>query len=179
MKTNLLVLFTLLYLKLYAQSSHVQMIKLSKQSIEFYYRDTLTSTKKYKRVYSSKHVSYYKVNNEKVFINPFAGMKEDSTSNKTILDFIKSKYDYKKSKKRQTFTAPVEVISIALNIGVNGKVINWGLIHQSNVPVFEKEIFEILPALKSQADLPIYKTGNKTYPYLKTYQFSNYDLYKQ
>jgi hypothetical protein len=176
---KLLVFLMLFSLKLYSQIDHIQMVNLSRPAIEFYYMDTLMHAKKYKRVYFSKNASFYKANNERVFINPFAGLKEDSTINQIILEFIRSKYDYNKSKDRQTFSSPVEEISIVVHIGVTGQIIDWGLMHRSNVLDFEKEILEILPAMKSQTDLPIYIIDKKAYTYLKTFQFTNYDLYKQ
>ncbi len=164
---------------MYSQNPSIKMINLSKNKIEFLFFDSVQTKVSYKRIYCDTKTSYYQTKKEEVYINPFLDTNQDSIINEMLIGFIKRNYDYEKAKIRQSFGAPVEAINIVLEVDTNGQISNYGFYLGSNEKEFEKEIYQILTTLTlAKIIFPVFFRNNTKYSYIKTYSFSNYNLYE-
>jgi hypothetical protein len=178
-KIILALVFFLKFGYAYSQKKHIKNVRQSKSKIEFIYLDSTQSNEIYKKIHCGKDSSYYIYEDQKIYINPFANNNQiDSLIDKQILNFIKSNYDFENAKKRLAFGSPLETINIVLIVDTNGLIRNFGIYLGSNVIQFENEIYQILEKMNdSRIVLPILKNKNQSYQYLKSFHFTNSDLY--
>lgn len=178
MESILLTIAMLIMLNVSSQDCKIKAINITDSEIEIFISDSTDATRTYKRYNYDKNLSYFIQDKEtKVFVNPFEGYAEDTLLNGLIIEFIKSRYDYSHASNRIAYGAPLEVINIVLKIDTCGRIVCCGLVSGSNVLEFEKEIIKILNEIKDSFKLSVFILDEKKYPYIKTYQFTNYYLY--
>jgi hypothetical protein len=161
---------------LYAQESAIKRFTIAKSRVNITYFNS--SNKKKFKLHSRKNTGkrFFEDSSTRFFIDPFSNTRADTLIRTEIIKKVKQYYNLEKSYDRQTYGEPIEVVGVLVIVNTLGDISNFGFTCGTNVEGFEDEILEVMPKVKNQVKLPVYKENGIPFCYVYTFFICSTDM---